>query len=173
MVAGIACCIGVATGTSLKASGTNFDADDAMAFEQNNLDAILAGGAKFLNANLTNAWGLALAPGGAFWVNGNRSGTSSLIKGDGAVVTTLVVSIPSPSGKISAPTGILANPTTGALLRLDGKPVRIDRLWAPEFGGGALSNPEQLFFSAAPNDENNGLFGVISATPRDKYRTAD
>jgi hypothetical protein len=93
MVAGIACCIGVATGTSLKASGTNFDADDAMAFEQNNLDAILAGGAKFLNANLTNAWGLALAPGGAFWVNGNRSGTSSLIKGDGAVVTTLVVSI--------------------------------------------------------------------------------
>jgi hypothetical protein len=51
--------------------------------------------------------------------------------------------------------------------------VRIDRLWALEFGGGALSNPEQLFFSAGPNDENNGLCGVISATPRDKYRTAD
>jgi uncharacterized protein (TIGR03118 family) len=363
MVAGIACCIGVATGSSLRASEANIDADDAMVFEQTNLDSNLAGSAKFPDANLTNAWGLAFAPGGAFWINGNHSGTSNLVRGDGSVVTALVVTIPSPSGAVSAPTGIIANPTTsffvpgsklaaafifdtedgtisawnpgvdathaviavdnshsgavykglafganaagnhiyatnfsagtvdvfdsnfapvvtdgkfidqhigrgfapfgiqnidgdlwvtyakqdaekmdddaapgngfvdvfdsdghllrrfaqhgalnspwglarapygfgqfsgdvlignqgdgrinafdargnfvGALRRPDGKPVRIDRLWALEFGGGALSSPEQLFFTAGPDAENNGLFGVINAIPRDQYRTAD
>jgi uncharacterized protein (TIGR03118 family) len=363
IVAGIACCIGVATGNSLRASEANIESDDAVAFEQTNLDSNLAGSARFPNANLTNAWGLAFAPGGAFWINGNHSGTSNLIKGDGTVVTNLVVTIPSPSGAVSAPTGILANPTTGFLLpgskfaaafifdtedgtvaawnpgvdathaviavdnshsgavykglafgsnvagnhiyatnfsagtvdvfdsnfapietdgkfldqhirpgfapfgiqnidgdlwvtyakqdaekmddaaapgngfvdvfdtdghllrrfaqhgalnspwglarapygfgqfsgdilvgnqgdgrinafdahgnfvgalrRPDGRPVKIDRLWALEFGGGALSNPEQLFFTAGPDDENNGLFGVINAIPRDRYRSAD
>jgi uncharacterized protein (TIGR03118 family) len=362
LAAAIVCCLGLAGSTTLLASDADFESDDVMAFAQTNLDSNLAANAKFTDANLTNAWGLAFAPGGAFWVNGNHSGTSNLIKGDGTVVT-LVVSIPSPSGSSSAPTGIVANATTGFLLpgsklpadfifdtedgtiaawnpgvdathaviavdnsasgavykalafgtavsgnriyaanfslgtidvfdsnfapvvtdgkfvdhsirpgfapfgiknidgdlwvtyakqdaekmddvaapgngfvdvfdtdghllrrfaqhgalnspwgltrapygfgqfsgdilignqgdgrinaydtrgnfvgvlrRPDGQAVKIDRLWALEFGGGAVSNPEQLFFTAGPNDENNGLFGVINAVPRDRYRTAD
>jgi uncharacterized protein (TIGR03118 family) len=82
-----------------------------MAFTQTNLDSNVAGNAEFPDANLTNAWGLAFVPGGAFWVNGNHSGTSNLFKGDGSIAS-LVVTIPSPSGAVSAPTGILANPTT-------------------------------------------------------------
>jgi uncharacterized protein (TIGR03118 family) len=362
LAATIAGFLGLAGSTTLLASDADFDADDAMAFAQTNLDSNLARNAKITDANLTNAWGLAFAPGGAFWVNGNHSGTSNLIRGDGTIVS-LVVSIPSPSGSVSAPTGILANSTTsfllpgsklpadfifdtedgtiaawnpgvdathaviavdnsasgavykglafgtnvtgnriyaanfsqgrvdvfdsnfapvatdgkfldhnippgfapfgiqnidgdlwvtyakqdtekmddvagpgngfvdvfdtdghllrrfaqhgglnspwglarapygfgqfsgdilignqgdgrinafdahgnfvGVLRRPDGQPVKIDRLWALAFGGGAVSDPEQLFFTAGPNDENNGLFGVINAVPRDRYRTAD
>jgi uncharacterized protein (TIGR03118 family) len=362
LAAAIACCIGAVSTSPLWALDANSDADDVMAFTQTNLDSNVAGNAEFPDANLTNAWGLAFVPGGAFWVNGNHSGTSNLFKGDGSIAS-LVVTIPSPSGAVSAPTGILANPTTaffvpgsklaaafifdtedgtvaawnpgvdathaviavdnsgngavykglafgtnasgnhiyatnfsagtidvfdstfapvvtdgqfidqhvrsgfapfgiqnvdgdlwvtyakqdaekmddvaapgngfvdvfdtdghllrrfaqhgalnspwglarapygfgqfsgdilvgnqgdgrinafdthgnfmGALRRPDGQAVRIDRLWALEFGGGAQSSPEQLFFTAGPNDENNGLFGVINATPRDRYRTAE
>jgi uncharacterized protein (TIGR03118 family) len=91
------------------------DGDDAVAFVQTNLDSNVPGAAAFPDANLTNAWGLAFAPGGAFWVNANHSGTSNLFRGDGSLVS-LVVTIPAPrnapAGTISSPTGILSNPTT-------------------------------------------------------------
>jgi uncharacterized protein (TIGR03118 family) len=89
--------------------------NDATAFVQTNLDSNVAGNAAFPDANLTNAWGLAFAPGGAFWVNANHSGTSNLFNGDGTVAP-LVVIVPSPSGATSAPTGILANSTSGFLM---------------------------------------------------------
>lgn len=228
-----------------------------------NLDSNVPEAAAFPDANLTNAWGLAFAPGGAFWVNANHSGNSNLFKGDGSLVS-LVVTIPAPPnaplGTISSPTGILSNPTTaffvpgsqvaaafifsaedgtvsawnpkvdathavlavdnsssgavykglafgsnvawglarapygfgqfsgdilignqqdgrinafdahgnfvGALRRPGGEAVKIDKLWALQFGGGANSNPEMLIFTAGPNDENNGLFGVINAVAR-------
>jgi uncharacterized protein (TIGR03118 family) len=53
----------------------------------------------------------------------------------------------------------------GALRRPDGHPLSIDGLWALEFGGGAKSSPESLFFTAGPDDETNGVFGVINAIP--------
>jgi len=39
----------------------------------------------------------------------------------------------------------------------------IDQLWGINFGGGTTINgrPNQLFFAAGPNNNNNGLFGVI------------
>lgn len=54
----------------------------------------------------------------------------------------------------------------GALRRPNSQPVVIDGLWALSFGGGAKSTPESLFFTAGPDDETNGLFGVINAVPR-------
>jgi len=45
-------------------------------------------------------------------------------------------------------------------------PVWIDGLWALIFGGGAKSSPESLYFTAGPDDETNGVFGVIKAAPR-------
>jgi uncharacterized protein (TIGR03118 family) len=54
----------------------------------------------------------------------------------------------------------------GALRGTDGMPVWIDGLWAITFGGGAKSSPESLYFTAGPEGETNGVFGVIKAAPR-------
>jgi uncharacterized protein (TIGR03118 family) len=52
----------------------------------------------------------------------------------------------------------------GELRGQDGKPIVIDRLWALEFGNtGSNGPPGTLFFTAGPNDENDGLFGSITA----------
>ena len=53
----------------------------------------------------------------------------------------------------------------GALRRPDGHPISVDGLWALEFGGGAKSSPESLYFTAGPDGETNGVFGVINAIP--------
>ena len=60
------------------------------------------------------------------------------------------------------------DPVTGAfkgrLLDATNKPITIDGLWAISFGGGGTSGPStSLFFTAGPNNENNGLFGAITA----------
>jgi len=53
----------------------------------------------------------------------------------------------------------------GALRATDGMPIQIDGLWAISFGGGAKSSPESLYFTAGPDGETNGVFGVINAVP--------
>lgn len=51
----------------------------------------------------------------------------------------------------------------GTLKNSAGKPILIDQLWGIEFGGGtsANGNKNQLFFAAGPNNNVNGLFGMI------------
>jgi uncharacterized protein (TIGR03118 family) len=53
----------------------------------------------------------------------------------------------------------------GQLRGAGGQRVTIDGLWALQFGMGAASNgpTDSLFFTAGPNDENDGLFGTIRA----------
>jgi uncharacterized protein (TIGR03118 family) len=47
------------------------------------------------------------------------------------------------------------------------KPIVIDGLWALSFGnGGSAGTPDELFFTAGPNGESDGLFGRI--TPLEK-----
>ncbi len=45
-------------------------------------------------------------------------------------------------------------------------PLVVDGLWALSFGGNAANNGSstELFFTAGPNDENDGLFGKLTAT---------
>jgi uncharacterized protein (TIGR03118 family) len=51
----------------------------------------------------------------------------------------------------------------GQLRGIDGKPLTIDGLWALEVStGGQNGTPGTLFFTAGPNDENDGLFGKIT-----------
>jgi uncharacterized protein (TIGR03118 family) len=53
----------------------------------------------------------------------------------------------------------------GTLKDADGKKLEIDGLWALEFGnGGSNGTPNDLYFTAGPNDEADGLFGKINAT---------
>jgi uncharacterized protein (TIGR03118 family) len=96
---------------------------------------------------LNSPWGLALAPAGFGDVGGD------LLVGDFG------------DGLIHA-----YNPTTGALVEtlVDAKdvPISIDGLWALDFGNGAGSGPTtNLYFTAGPNGENDGLFGDFAAVP--------
>src|SRR5262249_26329664 len=49
----------------------------------------------------------------------------------------------------------------GAVKNATGKIITIDQLWGIELGGGTTNNGKtnQLFFTAGPNDNVNGLFG--------------
>jgi len=113
----IALSVGLLSGaaTSVRANDRDGDADALVAFVQTNLDSNIDGRAKATDPNLKNAWGLAFAPGGPFWVNSNAAGVATLFRGDGSIVP-LVVTIPgpmgSPTGFVAAPTGMIWNPTT-------------------------------------------------------------
>jgi uncharacterized protein (TIGR03118 family) len=53
----------------------------------------------------------------------------------------------------------------GTLRDTSGGKLTIDGLWALEFGNaGANGTPDQLFFTAGPEDESHGLFGMITAS---------
>jgi len=59
------------------------------------------------------------------------------------------------------------NITTGEFISTlsysEGKPVYIDQIWGIEFGGGSQydGGKNELFFTAGPNNNVNGTFGVI------------
>jgi len=53
----------------------------------------------------------------------------------------------------------------GFLHGADGPQLRIDGLWALQFGNGAAAGPKTtLFFTAGPQKESHGLFGSLVAT---------
>jgi uncharacterized protein (TIGR03118 family) len=52
----------------------------------------------------------------------------------------------------------------GLLKGTDHRPIEIDGLWGIGFGNGAAAGPTNtLFFAAGPNEEEDGLFGSITA----------
>ena len=65
----------------------------------------------------------------------------------------------------------------GTLKTSAGKPIVIDQLWGIDFGGGAgpsvNGNKNQLFFAAGPNNNVNGLFGLIEPVDSDGDRGRD
>jgi uncharacterized protein (TIGR03118 family) len=100
------------------------------------------------NAPLDSPWGLALAP--ADW---GSFGGDLLVGNFG-------------SGRISAyqDRGGGKWVYKGQLRRADGTPIQLDGLWAIAFGNGAAAGPtDWLYYLSGPNDEANGLFGVITA----------
>ncbi len=97
---------------------------------------------------LHSPWGLAMAPADF-----------------GPFSNTLLVANNVPDGRINA-----FDPKTGAFLGTlrdaDGKAIVIDQLWAIQFGnGGNGGKPNQLFFTAGPNNYADGLFGRITFEP--------
>jgi len=96
----------------------------------------------FLNA----PWGIALAPGdfGTF--------SHRLLIGNFG------------DGKIHA-FNVVSGMEEGTLLNTDGTPLSIDGLWAISFGGDNTTDglATELFFTAGPNDESNGLYGKITS----------
>ena len=54
----------------------------------------------------------------------------------------------------------------GRLRDANDKEIRIPGLWGIQFGNGLNSQPTNtLFFTAGPNDENDGVYGSISVAP--------
>jgi uncharacterized protein (TIGR03118 family) len=95
---------------------------------------------------LNQPWGFAMAPSNF-----------------GVLSNTLLISNNTNSGTINA-----FNPTTGAFVgtmkNSANKPIYINQLWGIEFGGGssANGNTNQLFYTAGPKNNLNGIFGVIN-----------
>jgi uncharacterized protein (TIGR03118 family) len=97
-------------------------------------------------APLNQPWGFAVAPANF-----------------GPLSNTLLISNNANTGTING-----FNLTTGAfvgtIVNALGKPFVINQLWGIEFGGGTAANGQtnQLFFTAGPKNNLNGVFGVIS-----------
>jgi uncharacterized protein (TIGR03118 family) len=96
---------------------------------------------------LNQPWGFAVAP-----------------KNFGALSNTLLVSNNTNSGTINA-FNLETGQFVGAVKDSDGKDIAIDQLWGIEFGGGAANNgrTNQLFFTAGPDNNLAGTFGVIDS----------
>jgi uncharacterized protein (TIGR03118 family) len=105
---------------------------------------------------LNSPWGLALAPEGF----GRFSGDLLVGNfGDGRIHAFDPTALTS-SGEFEA---------VGLLHSAAGKPIKIDGLWALQFGHGTNSSSANgltttLFFTAGPDDEDHGLFGTIVLT---------
>ncbi|HJY39718.1 MAG TPA: TIGR03118 family protein [Steroidobacteraceae bacterium] len=97
---------------------------------------------------LNAPWGLALAPasfgkfGGALLVGNLGDGTINAF-------------------------GPLTGRFLGTLRDRDNRRLRLDGLWGMQFGNGILNQKtNQLFYAAGPNDEEDGVYGVITAVTR-------
>ena len=98
------------------------------------------------NGVLNQPWGIAISPGNF-----------------GKLSNSLLISNNLPNGTINAFT--LEGQFRGKLRDKTNKPITINQLWGLRFGGGAPADGQtnQLFFTAGPNNYENGLFGVIEA----------
>jgi uncharacterized protein (TIGR03118 family) len=100
------------------------------------------------HGQLNAPWGLALAPAGFGSFEGDLLVGNF---GDGQI-----------NAYAEVEPGVFEH--RGTLRTTDGKKLAIDGLWALEFGNaGANGTPDQLFFTAGPDDESHGLFGMITA----------
>jgi uncharacterized protein (TIGR03118 family) len=97
-------------------------------------------------APLNQPWGFAVAP-----------------KNFGPLSNTLLISNNTSAGTING-FNLKTGKFVGTILNSAKKPIKIDQLWGIEFGGGSTINGKtnQLYFTAGPNKDVNGLFGVIA-----------
>jgi uncharacterized protein (TIGR03118 family) len=98
---------------------------------------------------LNQPWGFAVAP-----------------KTFGPLSGTLLISNNTSAGTING-FNLKTGKLVGTVSNAAGKPLKIDQLWGIEFGGGSAANgsKNQLYYTAGPNNEANGLFGVIKYKP--------
>jgi uncharacterized protein (TIGR03118 family) len=95
---------------------------------------------------LDQPWGFAVAP-----------------KNFGPLSNTLLISNNTNTGTING-FDLKTGKYVGTIENTKGKPIEINQLWGIEFGGGTANNGKtnQLFFTAGPGNNADGLFGVIA-----------
>jgi uncharacterized protein (TIGR03118 family) len=132
-----------------------------------------------IDANLSNPWGLAVAPGLPFWIADNNTNLTTLYSGTGTVETHTVtgstdvgITIPaSGAGVPSNPTGQIYNGSGGFLIAttrgeepaqfiFDGEGGTI-AAWAPDSGSSAVT----VYDDGAINGANHAVYkGLAVAT---------
>jgi len=97
-------------------------------------------------APLSQPWGFAVAP-----------------KNFGPLSNTLLISNNTNTGTING-FNLKTGKFVGTVKNSAGKQIKINQLWGLDFGGGTAANGKtnQLYFTAGPNNNVNGLFGVIA-----------
>ena len=70
--------------------------------------------------NLANAWGMAYATGGPFWISDNATGKSTVYNATGGILPTVVTIPAATQGAKGTPTGIVANSTSGFVITQNG-----------------------------------------------------
>jgi uncharacterized protein (TIGR03118 family) len=113
------------------------------------LDSDLAGKAKHQDTLLKNAWGLAYAPGGAFWVSDEASGWTTLYDGSGNIQTLKVIVPPASGTGAGTPTGMVYNGSQEFKIKS----------WVSEFLFATLDGTIQGWSGFNPNST---LIGVTS-----------
>jgi uncharacterized protein (TIGR03118 family) len=95
---------------------------------------------------LNQPWGFAVAP-----------------KNFGPLSGTLLISNNTNTGTING-FDLKTGKLVGTIKDSTNKPIKINQLWAIEFGGGTAANGKknQLYFTSGPQNGLNGLFGVIA-----------
>jgi uncharacterized protein (TIGR03118 family) len=95
---------------------------------------------------LNQPWGFAVAPNNF-----------------GPLRNTLLISNNTNAGTING-FNLKTGKFVGTIKNSAGKPIVVDQIWGIEFGGGSAANGKknQLYFTAGPNNNANGLFGVIA-----------
>lgn len=89
--------------------------------------------AAHIDANLVNAWGVAVNPNGFVWVANNGSNTSTLYDGNG-VAQPPVVSIPAGTSGDASPTGIVYNASQDFKVSQNGVSAASQFIFAGEGG---------------------------------------
>jgi len=127
------------------------------AFTQTNLVADVAGaGARTIDTNLVNPWGLVFGANGALWVANNGTGTSTAYDASGNILPIVVhIADAAGTGK-GAPTGMVANPTTDFAI--------------PGVGGSAFIWAGENGTISAWNSSSNDSAHVIVNRPNSVYK---
>jgi uncharacterized protein (TIGR03118 family) len=148
----------------------------AQHYKQVNLDANVSGVAEAPDPQLVNAWGLARASGGVWWVSDEATGVATLYNGPGAK-QGLVVTIPKsdPNDKTfptGTPTGVISNANTTDFPAAPNKPAAfifatLDgsiAAWNPGVGLAPGANPPSTnAVTVARGDAGSGYTGLTTA----------
>ena len=101
-------------------------------------DGVIA--AAHTDANLQNAWGVAVAPGGPFWIADNNSNKATVYDGSGTP-QALVVTIPAGTNGPANPAGQVFNGTTDFVITTPGGSAPAQFIFAGE--GGTITGWDQ------------------------------
>jgi len=121
--------------------GAGFGFVDAFDLQGNFLSRIASGG------TLNSPWGLAIAPASF----GQFAGDLLVGNFGDGLINAFNLTTHAFEGQLSGP---------------DGQPLSIDGLWALNVGNnGSAGSAQSIYFSAGPDGEMHGLFGVITVVP--------
>jgi uncharacterized protein (TIGR03118 family) len=149
-----------------------------------NLVSNISGKAPNTDPLLKNPWGLAYAPGGAFWVSDEASGWSTLYNGQGTPQSLQVVVPPATGSGAGEPTGLVYNgsseftiegwPSIFIFATLDGT----IQGWSPDNAGGtatliAVTASGASYTGLAITSHTSGNFIYAADTANNKVDVYD